>query len=533
MKSNHIKYIFFCIVIVLIIIAIYIIYQNQEKEQGNTVTQETEEEISILTELKMGISNFDTMNPIISTNKNVQEISRLIYEPLLSITQDYKIELCLAKEWTKLNPTSYLLKLKDNVYWQDGTKFTASDVKFTIDKLKNEAIQSVYAINVGNIIELQIIDEYTIKIILNEEVPYFEYNLIFPIISRTQFDSEDFLNSSKNAKPLGTGRYKILSNTDTEIELIKNNGWWNIENNNAKIENIVIKLFSSAGEVYNAFKMGNIDIMTTSTINLEQYIGSMGFSKVGYPGREYDFLAMNCEQNVLSNTEVRQAIKQAIDIKKITLMVFNDQYYVANFPLDYGNYVWEKTQTEYIQGKATETLTQNGWVQKNGSWQKTQNNRTQRINLDLVVKSSNETNVKVAELIKQQLEAEGIKINLIKASDSRYQSYLQNKNYELMLVGINTPLSPDINTYYGEQNIANYKNEEIRTILNELKSIQKEDIIQEKYKRIKQINEKDCPYVGLYFNRNTVLHNMNLIGDIRPNNYNIFYNMEKWYIQGN
>ena len=102
-----------------------------------------------------------------------------------------------------------------------------------------------------------------------------------------------------------------------------------------------------------------------------------------------------------------------------------------------------------------------------------------------------------------------------------------------MLIGVNTPLSPNISTYYGEQNIANYKNEEIQTILNELKSIQKEDIIQEKYKRIKQINEKDCPYVGLYFNRNTVLHNMNLIGDIRPNNYSIFYNMEKWYIQGN
>ena len=46
---------------------------------------------------------FDNINPILSNNKNVQDISRLIFEPLFTLTQDYKIEGVLAKECSKID----------------------------------------------------------------------------------------------------------------------------------------------------------------------------------------------------------------------------------------------------------------------------------------------------------------------------------------------------------------------------------------------------------------------------------------------
>ena len=59
----------------------------------------------------------------------------------------------------------------------------------------------------------------------------------------------------------------------------------------------------------------------------------MGYNKKQYEGREYDFLALNCEDTILKYKEVRQAINYAIDKENIVASVYNNNYSVANFPL--------------------------------------------------------------------------------------------------------------------------------------------------------------------------------------------------------
>ena len=42
---------------------------------------------------------------------------------------------------------------------------------------------------------------------------------------------------------------------------------------------------------------------------------------------------------------------------------------------------------------------------------------------------------------------------------------------------------------------------------------------------------EEVPYISLYYNRNLVAYNKNLVAEITPNWYNIFYNIENWYIK--
>ena len=155
----------------------------------------------------MGIATFDTINPILSNNKNVQDVSKLIFEPLVNITTDYKTEPCLATEWAKIDATTYLIKLREGVQWSNGEKFTAKDVQYTIDRLKET--QSIYAYNVQYVIRVVVVDDYTIQIVLSQEIPFFEYNLAFPIMSSSFYAEDDFQNTEKNISPIGTGMYKI------------------------------------------------------------------------------------------------------------------------------------------------------------------------------------------------------------------------------------------------------------------------------------------------------------------------------------
>ena len=71
------------------------------------------------------------------------------------------------------------------------------------------------------------------------------------------------------------------------------------------------------GEAFNSFKIGNIDVLNTSNANFQDYIGTIGFNKIEYPGREFDFLALNCTDTILQDSSVRKALGYAIQTKTI------------------------------------------------------------------------------------------------------------------------------------------------------------------------------------------------------------------------
>ena len=111
MKSNWIKYVFIIFIIAMLLFAIFKIRQDEEEKQQEL--EHTSNQQEKVTELTLGIAELDNMNPILSKHKNVQDISKLIYDPLVTLTADYKAEACLAKEWAKQSDNSYLIKLRE------------------------------------------------------------------------------------------------------------------------------------------------------------------------------------------------------------------------------------------------------------------------------------------------------------------------------------------------------------------------------------------------------------------------------------
>ena len=199
MKFNFFKYVFILFVVGIIIFAIYMIYFKEDKPQ-NEVVETQEAEVVKINNLRLGISNFDTINPLFTNNKEVINIDKLIFEPLISLDENYEMKLCLASECSKTSPTTYVVKIDNNKKWQDGSALIAKDIQFTIDRLKEG--RSIYSYNVEKITGVEIIDASTVKIHLSEEIPFFEYNLTFPILPNNYYIGESFKDSSKT--PIGT-----------------------------------------------------------------------------------------------------------------------------------------------------------------------------------------------------------------------------------------------------------------------------------------------------------------------------------------
>lgn len=520
MKERIMKRVFLLIVIALIVVAIIIV----KKQSGNHQEQiaQTAEEKTYITELRIGISAMDTFDPLISTNKNIQNVCKLVYEPLITINKEFKAEGVLANEWAKTGENSYIIKLKQGIKWHNGNEFTSNDVLFTINKIKNSS-NSIYKDNVKNISNVTIVDNYTINLQLLSNEAFFEYNLIFPI--ETSSDYGEFEVST----PSGTGSYKIYQKNNNKIELTRNPYKENAEN--IQIKSIIIKNYQTMGELYNDFKIGNIDLINTDNINYSEHIGTLGYTTKSFYGRNLNFLAINTKQSALYNIEVRRAISYAIDKNFINSNIYNSKYYTANYPLDYGNWLYTNNNTSsgYNPEQSKKILQENGWEYKNNIWQKNINNRNVQLVFNLLVNENNQKRVEVAESIKQQLEEVGIKINITKTSS--INNYLANDNYDIALIEMSIGVSPDLSLFFGEDNLANYNNEETERIIEELKDINDNNLIKEKYNKLLEFYKNDIPYITLYFDSSILIYNSKMTGSITPSWYNLFYNIENWRIE--
>lgn len=134
----------------------------------------------------------------------------------------------------------------------------------------------------------------------------------------------------------------------------------------------------------------------------------------------------------------------------------------------------------------------------------------------------------MAKNIKNQLESIGIPVTIREISDSQYKYYLENKNYQVILTGIYNGFSPDVSYFYGENNIANYDNEDVLNIMKDIKNITDLKKLEERYKTLINKTKEDYVYIYLYRNKNYLLINQNIVGNIEPNNYAIYNNFETW-----
>ena len=390
MKLKYFKNIFIVTIILLILAGIYIIYIKRGPAKNNLETQG--KETNVIKEFSIGVTDFDTINPILSKNLEIQYLNKLIYEPLVNITRDFNVEPSIAEEWSKIDDVTYIIKLDEGKTWENGRRVQVEDVENTIEVIKKE--NTIYKENVQKIGQIEKIDETTMKIYLTEPVNFFEYFLCFPIIDINTYNTEI---------PMGTGKYKYTNITENQIT---------IESSDNKI---IVKLFKNSTELYNNFTRENVDIIITKNPNYENYIGNIGFEETIIPGRTFYYILL---ENI-SDVNMRKWLDMATNKEKLIYNLYNKKYIPANTPLAYGSYL--NLSNEKQQEKDQELFTQ------------------KKMNLTISVKNEDKI---IAEKMQEQLKE--YEINL------RIQTY-QNSKADLILKKQTTTITPDIIQYFSEE----------------------------------------------------------------------------------
>ena len=136
-----------------------------------------------------------------------------IFDALVNVDANGKLVPGLATSWRAIDATTWEFKLRQDVKFHDGSKFTAEDVVFSLDrpaKLTNSP--GPYTAYTKQIVAKKIVDPYTVR--LSTATPYgplaLDVSAIFIVSKKAaeKASTEDF-NSGKAL--IGTGPYKFVS----------------------------------------------------------------------------------------------------------------------------------------------------------------------------------------------------------------------------------------------------------------------------------------------------------------------------------
>ena len=176
-----------------------------------------------------------TMDPHSQNESFTNSVNNQVYEYLLRREKDQSLGPSLATEWKQISPLVWRMKLRPNVKFHDGSPFTAEDVVFSMQRLRDpNSPFRVYAHAVGI---PRAIDPLTVEFRQESFNPIFLEHLVNLMIM-----SKDWSEKHKVSRPLnfkekedsyanlhanGTGPFMLVSRQPgVKTEYKRNPNWW-------------------------------------------------------------------------------------------------------------------------------------------------------------------------------------------------------------------------------------------------------------------------------------------------------------------
>ncbi|GAB6905754.1 Extracellular solute-binding protein family 5 [Desulfosarcina cetonica] len=223
------------------------------------------------TTLKLGLdADPVSLDPHVQLSGGMLQYSHWVFDPLVRYAQDMSIEPRLASRWERIDDLTMRFYLRQGVKFHSGNPFTAKDVKFTLQRLK----QSVDFKGLFELFEgATVVDDYTVDI--KTKKPYALLlrmcTYIFPMDS-VFYSGTDDDGQPKDAivkigpsfaltHESGTGPY-IVAEREHGVKLVLNRfaGYWDKESP-GNVDQIVLTPIKEDATRVAALLSGDVDVI--------------------------------------------------------------------------------------------------------------------------------------------------------------------------------------------------------------------------------------------------------------------------------
>lgn len=382
--------------------------------------------------LSLLYSGSDSLNPYKAETTLNRRITTLMFDSLVRLDSTYQPQYVLAETFD-MNGKECVVTLKNAVF-SDGTPVTADDVVFSV-KLAKES-ELIYKEQLAVVSSCTADGTDKIKFTLTKADPYFANLCDFPIIKSGSDDRKD--ENKISLPPIGSGRYVF----DVDTKTLKANP--SCVTGQPPVS--VIKLINAPdSEVirYN-LEVGNVDIYYTDLA--DGNIPPMSGNATKLELNNLVYLGLNLNSSYLNKPEIRYALAEAID----RTAVCNDAYYSYASPAKgLFNSVWNDagnlqnlSSTANLENVVA-NLSEIGYNSKNQEGYFTESSG-KPLSFKLITYSGNERRLKASQLIAEQLEAAGFKINIVALDWDEYVEALTFGNFDMYIAEIKLMNNMDV-----------------------------------------------------------------------------------------
>jgi ABC-type transport system substrate-binding protein len=377
-----------------------------------------------------------SLDPAKTTTMEDYAVIQNIYSSLFRFKPDsFDLIPDLATDY-QLSPDgkTYTFKLRQGVQWHKGFgEFTAEDVEFTVNRIKNPETKSPYAKIFADILKIEVLGKYEVKMHLkNPDATFLQrFTVTSPaegiIVSKKAVTQ---LGENYSRQPIGTGPFIFSEAVPREkIVLLPNKDYYE---GAPKLRKVTFVPIADETTALMALESGELHISLIENVRLlPQYQTQDKLNVMTGPRVSVHMILINTKRAPFSDRRVRQALNYAINTDEIItgiLSGFADKPVGVVHPNMFG-FTGDVQRYPYDPGKAKALLAEAGYPNgfktkvvalQYGQWQKTM------------------------ELVKAQLAKVNIDMAIQMLERGAYVQARAQETTELVMFGITLPPDPDL-----------------------------------------------------------------------------------------
>ena len=350
---------------------------------------------------------------------------------------------------------SFTFYLRKGVKFHDGYPFTATDVKFSYETIRNEYVDAPSLRNYYKDLEsCEVIDDYTVRLTYSRQYwmardfaggfsifPKHIYNPDGLLEKDPQAFGKRFNDSPENRKPIGTGQYIFEKwETGNQIVLKRNDDYFDIPHR-GHLDRLVFKFISDPVASLQALKNGEITFLPG--ITAEQYEKETSapefkqkFAKVEYYTGNFNYIGWNMRRPPFNDAKVRLAMAYgALDRQKFLNTVLYGHGVIVTGSEYYFGPAYDHSIQPYPfdPEKAKQLLLEDGWYDRDGDGLRDKDGKPFRF--EMLLPSGNAVGRQRAALMKENLRKLGIDMTVRELEWATYLENISDRKFDACNLG--------------------------------------------------------------------------------------------------
>ena len=485
------------------------------------------------------IGDADSLNDLTATTISGSDVIGLLFLSLTRTNPDFSHAPSLAKSWEfSEDHLELTFHLRDDVFWHDGVKTTAHDVKFTFEKQISPNIGWATIKWKQFVKECVVVDDYTVKFVFQRVYPYQLMDAvvgsILPKHILEKVPDEEMVSTDFNRNPVGNGPYRFKEwKAQQYIEVEANENYFA---GRPPLDRIIFKVVPDQENLVLQLKNGEIDFTDRVPPRFFEEL-SRQEDLVAYiaPGRSYSYLVWNMRNPLFESKKVRQALTMAINRQEIIdslLFEFGEIPRGPVLPI-----IWAHNPNlpdfPYDPEKARQNLAEEGWTDSDGDgWL---DKDGQRFSFTIKTNKGNQIREDILVLVQDMFKEVGIEVRPNILEWTVFTGDMNKKDFEAAVAGWSVGLKMDMTQLWHSDSIEDkfnypgYANPEFDRLNDDAIFEMDQEKAREMWWRAQEMIAEDQPYTFLYSPKDiNFVHRR--FQNVQMETVGWNYNLEQWWV---